>query len=79
MQRVFNREKNKYRRGYERWREDDEYDQHFQRDDWYWKTDTTYGNWSGFKEPPQASPAHYSMSHHYAILGLSRYIYTHFL
>lgn len=59
MQRVFNREKNKYRRGYERWRED--------RDDWYWKTDTNYGYSNYNKEP-----ANYSMSHHYAILGLSR-------
>ncbi|KAL4570839.1 hypothetical protein LXL04_026502 [Taraxacum kok-saghyz] len=37
MQSVFNREKNKYRRGYERWREEEEdgaYHQRFQRDDW---------------------------------------------
>ncbi|KAL4587438.1 hypothetical protein LXL04_000309 [Taraxacum kok-saghyz] len=55
MQSVFNREKNKYRRGYERWREEEEdgaYHQRFQRDDWYWKTDTSYGrNWSNFKKP----------------------------
>ncbi|KAJ0765538.1 hypothetical protein HanPI659440_Chr08g0304621 [Helianthus annuus] len=39
MQSVFNREKIKHRRGYERWRDDSywEYHQHFQRDDWYWK------------------------------------------
>ncbi|KAI3685847.1 hypothetical protein L6452_35108 [Arctium lappa] len=73
MQSVFNREKNKYRRGYERWSDDssDGYQQPFQRDDWYWKTETMYGNRSNFKEPPQA-PANYSLSHHYAILGLSR-------
>ncbi|XP_024961923.1 uncharacterized protein LOC112502284 isoform X2 [Cynara cardunculus var. scolymus] len=73
MQSVFNREKNKYRRGYERWSEDssDGYQQHFQRDDWYWKAETMYGNRSNFKEPPQA-PANYSLSHHYAILGLNR-------
>nr|XP_043637231.1 uncharacterized protein LOC122608208 [Erigeron canadensis] len=70
MQRMFNKEKNKYRRGYERWREGG-YSESYQRDDWYWKTDTTYGNWSNFREPTR-SPVNYSLSHHYAILGLSR-------
>ena len=71
MQSVFNREKNKHRRGYERWSEDSSYayQQHFERDDWYWKTE------SNFKEPHRA-PANYSLSHHYAILGLSRYTHT---
>lgn len=70
MQRVFNREKNKYRRGYERWREEG---QQFQRDDWYWKTDTSYGyGYGNWKEPPPQAAAQSSMSHHYAILGLSR-------
>ncbi|GJW24315.1 DnaJ domain-containing protein [Tanacetum coccineum] len=75
MQSIFNRERNKHRKGYERRREDTsaEYHfyNHFQRDDWYWKTDTTYGNWSNFREPHQ-TPANYSLSHHYAVLGLSR-------
>ncbi|KAD6119594.1 hypothetical protein E3N88_10865 [Mikania micrantha] len=73
MQSVFNREKNKYRRGYERWRDDSygEYHQHFQRDDWYWKTDSSYGNWSNFKDTTH-TPANYSLSHHYAVLGLAR-------
>ncbi|KAL4575155.1 hypothetical protein LXL04_021997 [Taraxacum kok-saghyz] len=75
MQSVFNREKNKYRRGYERWREEEEdgaYHQRFQRDDWYWKTDTSYGrNWSNFKKP-ETPTVDYSLSHHYDILGLNR-------
>ncbi|KAL4561428.1 hypothetical protein LXL04_033594 [Taraxacum kok-saghyz] len=75
MQSVFNREKNKYRRGYERWREEEEdgaYHQRFQRDDWYWKTDTSYGrNWSNFKKP-ETPTVDYSLSYHYAILGLNR-------
>ncbi|KAI3806659.1 hypothetical protein L1987_22571 [Smallanthus sonchifolius] len=73
MQSVFNRERNKYRRGYERWRDDGygQYHQHFQRDDWYWKTDSTYGNWSNFKDTTH-TPANYSLSHHYAVLGLAR-------
>ncbi|PWA71100.1 hypothetical protein CTI12_AA282670 [Artemisia annua] len=75
MQRIFNRERNKHRRGYERWREDTsaEYHfyNHFHQDDWYWKTDTTYGSWSNYREPHQ-TPANYSLSHHYAVLGLSR-------
>ncbi|KAI7747571.1 hypothetical protein M8C21_010285 [Ambrosia artemisiifolia] len=73
MQSVFNREKNKHRRGYERWRDDGygEYYQHFQRDDWYWRTDSSYGNWSNFKDTSY-TPANYSLSHHYAVLGLAR-------
>ncbi|KAI3760728.1 hypothetical protein L1987_51127 [Smallanthus sonchifolius] len=73
MQSVFNRERNKYRRGYERWRDDGygQYHQHFQRDDWYWKTDSAYGNWSNFKDTTH-TPANYSLSHHYAVLGLAR-------
>lgn len=75
MQSVFNREKNKYNRGYQSWKENNNagsgYHQHFQRNDWYWKTDTAHGNRSNFKEPPR-SPVNYALSHHYAILGLSR-------
>ncbi|CAH1443998.1 unnamed protein product [Lactuca virosa] len=77
MQSVFNREKSKHQRGYESWRQNNGnggYHQHFQREDWYWKTDTTaHGNRSNFREPPPPrSPINYSLSHHYAILGLSR-------
>ncbi|KAI3758491.1 hypothetical protein L6452_06055 [Arctium lappa] len=73
MQSVFNREKNKYRRGYESWKENNAggYHQQFQRDDWYWKTDASQRTRSNYKEPPR-SPANYSLSHHYAVLGLSR-------
>nr|GEV03092.1 DnaJ domain-containing protein [Tanacetum cinerariifolium] len=75
MQSVFNREKNKFNRGYESWKENNNagggYHQHFQRNDWYWKTDTSHGNRSNFNESPR-SPVKYTLSHHYAILGLSR-------
>lgn len=75
MQSVFNREKNKYNRGYESWKENNNsgggYHQHFQRNDWYWKADPSHGNRSNFKEAPR-SPVNYALSHHYAILGLSR-------
>lgn len=73
MQSVFNRERNKYKRSYESWKENSEggYHQHFQRDDWYWKTDTSYKNRTNFKETPRGG-ANYSLSHHYTVLGLSR-------
>uniref|UniRef100_A0A803Q9G9 J domain-containing protein n=1 Tax=Cannabis sativa TaxID=3483 RepID=A0A803Q9G9_CANSA len=59
MQNVFNRERNKYRRGYESWRENDSssYHQSFQRDDW---------------EAPNVNVS-YSLSHHYSVLGLDRF------
>ncbi|KAJ4845180.1 hypothetical protein Tsubulata_013704 [Turnera subulata] len=72
MQSVFNRERNKYKRGYESWRQNDGYNQNFQRDDWYWKADTSFRNQSSnFRRPPRDSPA-YPLSHHYSILGLDR-------
>ncbi|KAG6644401.1 hypothetical protein I3843_08G053700 [Carya illinoinensis] len=74
MQSVFNRERNKYKRGYESWRESGPgaYHQHFQRDDWYWKTDTSHKyQRSTYKETPRAS-AGYWLSHHYSVLGLNR-------
>ncbi|XP_071732326.1 uncharacterized protein [Rutidosis leptorrhynchoides] len=75
MQSVFNRRKNKYTRDYENWKGNNGaggYYQNFHRDDWYWKTDTSQRNRrSNYKEPSQ-SPVNYSLSHHYAILGLSR-------
>lgn len=74
MQSVFNRERNKYKRNYESWRESGPgaYHQHFQRDDWYWKTDTSYRDQrSNFREAPQGG-ASYVLSHHYSVLGLNR-------
>ncbi|GKV20014.1 hypothetical protein SLEP1_g30195 [Rubroshorea leprosula] len=74
MQSVFNRERNKYRRGYESWRENDPgaYHQHFQRDDWYWKADTSYRNQRTNYRPPRRDGASYPLSHHYSVLGLDR-------
>ncbi|XP_059636263.1 uncharacterized protein LOC132278487 isoform X2 [Cornus florida] len=74
MQSVFNREKNKYKRNYESWGENGQgtYNQHFQRDDWYWKADTSYRDRrTNFRETPQGT-AIYALSHHYSVLGLDR-------
>lgn len=74
MQSVFNRERNKYKQNYERWREGGPgaYHQHFQREDWYWKTDTSFKDQrNSYREAPRSNPS-YSLSHHYAVLGLNR-------
>ena len=44
MQIVFNRERDKYRRNYGRWKENGvgAHCQHFQRDDWYWKVEASF-------------------------------------
>ncbi|KAF4347888.1 hypothetical protein CsatB_015437 [Cannabis sativa] len=81
MQNVFNRERNKYRRGYESWRENDSssYHQSFQRDDWYWKKSDTSSSSSSsrarannYREAPNVNVS-YSLSHHYSVLGLDRF------
>ncbi|CAL5383895.1 unnamed protein product [Camellia sinensis] len=74
MQSVFNRERNKYKRSYESWggNAQGEYHQHFQREDWYWKTDASYrDSRTNFRETPQGT-AHNPLSHHYSVLGLDR-------
>uniref|UniRef100_A0A2P2JTD6 J domain-containing protein n=1 Tax=Rhizophora mucronata TaxID=61149 RepID=A0A2P2JTD6_RHIMU len=74
MQSVFNRERNKYGRGYESWRQNDagSYHQHFQRDDWYWKADTSFRDQrTNFRRMPSNSTS-YPLSHHYSVLGLDR-------
>ncbi|XP_019152584.1 PREDICTED: uncharacterized protein LOC109149320 [Ipomoea nil] len=73
MQNVFNRERNKYKTSYERWAENGgAYHQHFERNDWYWKADTSYRyQGTNFREPHQANTG-YSLSHHYSVLGLDR-------
>ncbi|KAI7998545.1 DNA (cytosine-5)-methyltransferase DRM2, partial [Camellia lanceoleosa] len=74
MQSVFNRERNKNKRSYESWRESGPgvYHQHFQREDWYWKTDTSYRDQrTNFRGTPR-DRASYALSHHYSVLGLDR-------
>ncbi|KAL2894911.1 Chaperone protein DnaJ [Bienertia sinuspersici] len=74
MQSVFNRERNKYKRSYESWRENGPgaYHQHFQREDWYWTSDSSYKDRkTNYKQSPQQTGA-YSLSRHYAVLGLDR-------
>ncbi|OAY77257.1 uncharacterized protein LOC109705843 [Ananas comosus] len=73
MQSVFNRERNKFKRGYESWRENDPGGyQYIPRDDWYWKTDTSFRHQrTEYTSAPKNSRT-YPMSHHYAVLGLDR-------
>ncbi|XLT26148.1 uncharacterized protein LOC107495856 isoform X1 [Arachis duranensis] len=75
MQSVFSRERNKYKRSYEQWRENGPgaYHQHFQRDDWYWKADASFRDQrTNYRDIPRES-AYYSLSHHYSVLGLDRF------
>ncbi|KAH1252569.1 hypothetical protein GmHk_04G009508 [Glycine max] len=72
MQSVFNRERNKYKRSYESWRESGPgaYHQHSQREDWYWKADTSFRDKrTNYRETPRES-GNYALSHHYSVLGL---------
>ncbi|XP_030454425.1 uncharacterized protein LOC115675797 isoform X2 [Syzygium oleosum] len=74
MQRIFNRERTKFRRSYERWSQNDPgaYNYHFQQDDWYWKAHTFYGDhWTNYKETSRDRST-YPLSHHYSVLGLDR-------
>lgn len=75
MQSVFDRERSKHQRSYERWRENvgGTYTQNFQREDWYWSTNNSYKDHhqTNFRETSRANPT-YQLSHHYAVLGLDR-------
>ncbi|KAI3460121.1 hypothetical protein Pfo_016784 [Paulownia fortunei] len=74
MQSVFNRERNKFKRSYDSWQQHGSgaYHEQFQRNDWYWKEDTSFrDHGSNFRETPWAS-ASASLSHHYSVLGLDR-------
>ncbi|KAF9621510.1 hypothetical protein IFM89_022528 [Coptis chinensis] len=75
MQSVFNKERNKFKRNYESWRENDRggYNQDFQREDWYWKTETSFKDRrTNSTATPRASGT-YLLSHHYSVLGLDRW------
>lgn len=74
MQSVFNREKNKYRRSYESWEyePDNASHQHFQRDDWYWKTDRSSKNWRTNSRETLRDNTIHPLSQHYSVLGLDR-------
>lgn len=73
MQNVFNRERSKYKKTYEAWRETgpSAY-QHFQRDDWYWKTDTSYKDRHTNRGSTSRVRGNFLLSHHYSVLGLDR-------
>ncbi|KAB2082793.1 hypothetical protein ES319_A05G221800v1 [Gossypium barbadense] len=74
MQSVFNRERNKYRRSYESWRENGPgaYNQHYQRDDWYWKAEAQFRDQRTNFRQPQRDSSSCPLSHHYSVLGLDR-------
>ncbi|KAG6438071.1 hypothetical protein SASPL_103005 [Salvia splendens] len=75
MQSVFNRERNKFRRGYEGWNEHDSgaYHQNFQRNDWYWKAEASYRyQQSNFRQNNPRASTNVSLSQHYSVLGLDR-------
>ena len=79
MQNVFNRERNKYKRGYESWREHGAsgYHQHYQREDWYWKSDPSFKDQRDQSDRSRAPPSFTrspSLSQHYSVLGLDRYL-----
>ncbi|GAU26934.1 hypothetical protein TSUD_06050 [Trifolium subterraneum] len=77
MQNVFNKERDKYRRNYENWKENGSgtYHQHLQRDDWYWKAEQTFRHqWNHYRDTPRENGSinNSSLSHHYSVLGLDR-------
>ncbi|CAA3005553.1 dnaJ homolog subfamily C member 7 homolog isoform X1 [Olea europaea subsp. europaea] len=74
MQSVFNRERNKHQRKYESWAEHGSgaYHQHFQRNDWYWKADTSHRDRADNFRETGHNNAIAPLSHHYSILGLDR-------
>jgi len=74
MQSVFNRERNKFRKSYESWRENGPpggYN-YIPRDDWYWQADTSHSEHRNRWTYTPAGQRVYPMSHHYAVLGLDR-------
>ncbi|ONK74547.1 uncharacterized protein A4U43_C03F7530 [Asparagus officinalis] len=73
MQNVFNRGRSKQKKTYETWKEHGPGTyQHFQRDDWYWKTDTSYKDRRTTYGSTTSGSGNYILSHHYSVLGLDR-------
>ncbi|PKI55583.1 hypothetical protein CRG98_024031 [Punica granatum] len=71
MQRIFNRERNKHRRSYERWREYGA-GAHQQQYDWYWNAETYFRDeYTQYRTAPRENST-CSLSHHYSVLGLDR-------
>ncbi|CAA0840727.1 Chaperone DnaJ-domain superfamily protein [Striga hermonthica] len=76
MQKVFDRERNKFKRRQDNWQHPDpgSYHQHFQRNDWYWKEDASFRDQDGnCRETNWSSTARTPLSHHYSVLGLDRH------
>ncbi|TYI28229.1 hypothetical protein ES332_A05G230300v1 [Gossypium tomentosum] len=63
-----------YRRSYESWRENGPgaYNQHYQRDDWYWKAEAQFRDQRTNFRQPQRDSSSCPLSHHYSVLGLDR-------
>jgi hypothetical protein len=75
MQEVFNRERNKRRKGPEAWNHHGTvsgWHQEFQRDDWYYKTESQKVN-QRMKSQSASKQKNYAKSHHYTILRPDRY------
>ncbi|CAN6459025.1 unnamed protein product [Victoria cruziana] len=74
MQSVFNRQRNKYKRSCESWKDSDPgASQKFQRDDWYWKTETTYKHQRANSGASCRENGIHALADHYSILGLNRF------
>ncbi|XP_051139710.1 uncharacterized protein LOC127257368 [Andrographis paniculata] len=74
MQSIFNRERNKIKWSYERWRENDQGSdhQHFQSNDWYWQSDAYFRAYDHNFRDTHRTNASAPLSHHYSVLGLDR-------
>ncbi|KAL6511208.1 hypothetical protein OROHE_020577 [Orobanche hederae] len=74
MQKVFDRERNKFNRRYDSWQQHDPgaFHQHFQRDDWYWKEDASFRDDHSNSGQTSYASARTPLSHHYSVLGLNR-------
>ncbi|KAG9440665.1 hypothetical protein H6P81_020830 [Aristolochia fimbriata] len=77
MQNIFNRERNKYKRSYESWREygPGAHHQHFQWEEWYWQNGSFHNDQgpNAYSRSTSKETGHYAMSHHYTVLGLDRF------
>jgi hypothetical protein len=74
MQDVFKKERSKCR-DYRNWdSHNPNYYQHHQRDDWYWNAEAFYANQRTNFRAMTREAMTYTMSHHYSVLGLDRYV-----
>ncbi|WOK95589.1 hypothetical protein Cni_G04296 [Canna indica] len=73
MQSVFNREREKRRKSYQSWIENDPGTyQYIPREDWYYEAETSYRKQRSTYNSTPKYRAKFTMSHHYTVLGLDR-------